>query len=78
MKIHVFAVLKDYMPAEQELKTGSVTDIASLKEALKKQYPSAGVLLDSCRFSSEKEILSLDKIITDYEHIYVIPPSSGG
>ncbi|WP_299250280.1 MoaD/ThiS family protein [uncultured Cytophaga sp.] len=78
MKIHVFAALKDFMPSEFELVDSSVTNINEMKEILKLKFPNAEKLIDSCRFSTEHEILSFDQEIKNYENIFVIPPSSGG
>ncbi|ABG58595.1 MoaD/ThiS family protein [Cytophaga hutchinsonii] len=78
MKVHVFAALKDVMPAALELNATDIRTIRELKETLLLTYPDAVTLLNACRFSSEKEILPLEKEITDYENIFVIPPSSGG
>ena len=78
MHIHVFAALKDFMPAEMEFNTSSVKNIVELRDALRLQYPAAEELLNACRFSTDKEILSLEQEITNYENIFVIPPSSGG
>lgn len=78
MKVHVFAILKDYMPAEFELDTSSVKNITGVQELLKQKFPQAEELLKSCRYSTESEMLSVNQEITNYENIFVIPPSSGG
>jgi molybdopterin converting factor small subunit len=79
MKIHVFASLKDFMPSQFELEEVSfTTTIGEMKEILKLKFPDAEKLIDSCRFSTEQEILSFDSEIKTYENIFVIPPSSGG
>ncbi|MBC7451185.1 MAG: hypothetical protein H7259_06820 [Cytophagales bacterium] len=78
MKIYVFASLKDFMPAEIELSKEMLHDVDSVKEVLKKTYPSASTLLEACRFSTDRELVSLGQNITSYENLYVIPPSSGG
>jgi molybdopterin converting factor small subunit len=78
MKIHVFAALKDFMPAEFELADITVKNIQNVKEVLKTKYPAAETLLDACRFSTDIELLTLDQEIKNYENIFVIPPSSGG
>lgn len=78
MKIHVFAALKDYMPTTFDLDVSSVQNISGISELLKKQFPKAEELLNTCRYSSDTEILSVEQEITNYENIFVIPPSSGG
>jgi len=78
MKIHVFATLKDFMPAEFEFESGSFNTIGEMKEILKLKFPDAEKLIDSCRFATEHEILPIDQEIKIYESIFVIPPSSGG
>lgn len=78
MRIQVFAALKDFMPPALELDVTGIKTVKELKETLVLHYPDADALLQSCRFSTEKELLSLEKEITDYENIFVIPPSSGG
>lgn len=78
MKIHVFAALKDYMPTEFELDVSSVNTIVGISELLKNKFPQAEELLNACRYSTESEMLSVDQEITNYENIFVIPPSSGG
>ena len=78
MKIHVFAVLKDYMPAVFELDVSAVKNISGVGELLKKQFPNAEALLNTCRYSSDTALLSIEDEITNYENIFVIPPSSGG
>ena len=78
MKIHVFAALKDFMPAELELADVPVKNIQVLKDILKVKYPAAENLLEACRFSTDLEMLTLDQEIKNYENIFVIPPSSGG
>ncbi len=78
MRIHVFAALKDFIPAALELNATDIKTVEDLKEVLGVNYPNAVSLLHACRFSTEKEILPLEKEITDYENIFVIPPSSGG
>ena len=78
MHIHVFAALNDFMPAALELNTSSIKNIKGLRDALCIQYPAAEELLNACRFSTDKEILSLEQEISYYENIFVIPPSSGG
>jgi len=78
MKIHVFAALKDYMPTEFELDVSTAHTIVGVQELLKKKFPKAEELLSACRYSTESEILSTEQEITNYENIFVIPPSSGG
>lgn len=78
MKIHVFAALKDYMPTEFELDVSAVKNVSDIGELLKRQFPRAAELLNTCRYSSESEMLTVEQEITNYENIFVIPPSSGG
>jgi len=78
MKIHVFAALKDFMPAEFELDVSNTKYVNGIQELLKHKFPQAKELLNACRYSTESEMLSIEQEITNYENIFVIPPSSGG
>jgi molybdopterin converting factor small subunit len=78
MMIHVFASLKEYMPAQFELSGRSIITVQQLQQLLQERYPEASEVLAACRFSTEKEIISLSQEIKDYDNIFVIPPSSGG
>lgn len=78
MKIHVFASLKEYMPAQFELSCDTVATVQQLRVLLQEKFPNASEVLAACRFSSEHEIISFDQEIKNYDNIFVIPPSSGG
>ena len=78
MNIYVFASLKDYMPAQFEISSDTVTTVQELKTFLQLEYPNASELIAACRFSTEQEIVSLEQEINSYDNIFVIPPSSGG
>lgn len=76
--IHPFAVLKDFLGPEVslELETGqSVKDVLSI---LRSNYPAASDVLNTCRVAIHEEFVSQDVQVADNEHIYILPPSSGG
>jgi len=78
LKIHVFAILKDYFDEVFEIENAQVTSIAALRNELIKVNGSAAIVLNSCRFAVNEEFVPADYELKEDEHIYIIPPSSGG
>lgn len=77
MKVHVFAVLKDYFDKEFEVDR-NIRDAAELKKFLIQAKPAAATILNNCRFAVNDEFVDLNFKLQSYDTITIIPPSSGG
>jgi molybdopterin synthase sulfur carrier subunit len=77
MRVHVFAVLKDYFENDFELNEG-IGNVTGLKERLIELNPAADSLLDICRFAVKDDFIDNDFQLQEYDTIYIIPPGSGG
>lgn len=71
-------MLKDYFDETFEIKSSEVTSISELKNKLQCINPSAAGVLNSCRFAVNEEFVQGNYQLKEEEHIYIIPPSSGG
>jgi len=78
MKIQVFAVLKDYYSESFEINNPQIDTIQELKNELIKINDSASQIINACRFAINEEFVSGNFQLKANEHIYIIPPSSGG
>jgi molybdopterin converting factor small subunit len=77
IKIQVFAILKDYLPENQELDLGN-TSIRHVKDELCKQNPIVENILDKCRFATNEGFLEENDNFSNEPILFIIPPSSGG
>jgi sulfur-carrier protein len=78
MKIQVFAILKDFYSETFEINGSQIRTIEELKHQLSNVNKSATQILESCRFAVNEEFVSENYELTEDEHVYIIPPSSGG
>lgn len=78
MRIQVFAILKDYFDEVFEIENTQAGSISELKNELIKVNESATSVLNSCRFAVNETFVPGDYQLKEDEHIYIIPPSSGG
>lgn len=77
IQITVFAVLKDFLPQTFSFEPKSTT-IEKLRMELKGKFPKASAALNVSRFATESEFLEDEEEFLTLDHIYIIPPSSGG
>jgi sulfur-carrier protein len=78
MKIHVFAILKDFYSENFEIDGSDIKSIEDLKHALSNINKSATTVLEACRFAVNEEFVNGSYQLNENEHVYIIPPSSGG
>ena len=78
MKIHVFAILKDFYSESFEIDGKGIESIEDLKHQLSNINKSATQILESCRFAVNEEFVKGNYQLKEDEHVYIIPPSSGG
>jgi molybdopterin synthase sulfur carrier subunit len=77
MKIHVYAILKDYFSPEFELN-GLARNTDELKLRLLEINNEAKQVLDNCRFAIEEGFIDHDHKLKENDTVIIIPPSSGG
>ena len=77
MKVHVYAVLKDYFEKEFELHQG-VGTVKELNDVLLQRNPVAANVLDTCRFAVNDTFVDHHFQLHNNDIICIIPPSSGG
>ena len=77
MKIHTYAVLKDFFDKEFVMED-SVATVEDLQQVLAKKNPAAANVLELCRFAVKDEFVNSDFILQSQDEIHIIPPSSGG
>ena len=75
IKVVFFAVSKEYFGASREIE---VKNLAQLKHNLLLISPKAKVLLESCKFATDKFLTEDSYEFHDNETLFVLPPSSGG
>lgn len=78
IKVSVFAGLKEFFAPEFELEVPEASNISDLVTILVQKKSPAGTLLNKCRFAVEQEFVSADYSIINNDHVYLLPPSSGG
>ncbi len=78
LTIHFFAGLKRFFPGAKTLKINEGSTPYDVIAQLKEEMPEAHDLLSKCRVAFEDEFISLGTLLKGDEHIYLIPPSSGG
>lgn len=71
-------MLKDYFDETFEIKASEVTSISDLRNKLQFINPSAADVLNSCRFAVNEEFVQGNYQLKEEEHVYILPPSSGG
>lgn len=76
--VHTFAALKDLIGAEFELEVAGGVDVEALKKAIMSKYPKSEAVLDQCRFAINEELVALSTGLEENQHVYILPPSSGG
>ena len=77
MKIHTYAVLKDFFDKEFVIDD-AVATVGNLQAALAKKNPAAANVLELCRFAVKDEFVTNDFALQSQDEIHIIPPSSGG
>mgnify|MGYP002777268253 FL=1 len=77
MQIHVFAVLKDYLPESFVLEK-PVANVEELRAELSKKGDEVARILRSCRFAVGNTFINNTDSLNPEEEVYIIPPSSGG
>lgn len=77
MKIHTYAVLKDFFEKEFVIED-TIATVEDLQQALAKKNPAAVNVLELCRFAVKDEFVTSDFILQSQDEIHIIPPSSGG
>jgi sulfur-carrier protein len=77
MKVHLFAILKDYFDHELWIRDPVVT-IEQLKEKLVLQNEEAEELLNNCRFAVNDQFIDNNYILQPNDIVSILPPSSGG
>jgi molybdopterin synthase sulfur carrier subunit len=77
MRVHVFAVLKDYFDKEFQLE-GDIPNATVLRRRLAADKPAAAGILNSCRFAVADEFIDEQYQFKENDTIYIIPPGSGG
>ena len=77
MKIHVYAVLKDYFEPEFEM-AGKIRNTEELKAELLAINANAVGVLANCRFAVEEGFIDNEYKFKPHDTVIIIPPSSGG
>lgn len=77
MKIHTYAVLKDYFDKEFIIDE-AVGTVQGLHDLLTQRNPAAATILSACRFAVKDSFVSDDFALSKDDDIHIMPPSSGG
>lgn len=77
MKIHTYAVLKDFFDKEFIIDE-PVSTVQQLNELLTQRNPAAAAILSACRYAVKDSFVSDDFILNQHDSIHIMPPSSGG
>ena len=77
MKIHTYAVLKDYFDKEFTMDEPAGT-IAGLHHLLTQRNPAAADILAASRYAVKDNFVSGDFVLDKEDCIHIMPPSSGG
>lgn len=78
LKITVFASLKDYFDPCFTVEITEGARIENLLEKLVGMKEAAAGILEKCRVAVDSAIVSEEKELKNGEHIFILPPSSGG
>lgn len=78
IKVSVFAGLKDFFAPQFEMEVPETSNISDVIDMLEQEKSPAATLLKKCRFAIDQEFVSGDYKVTINDHVYVLPPSSGG
>lgn len=78
IEITVFASLKDYFEPRFSLELPDGARVESLLEKLSEMKTSAAAILEKCRVAVGPALVSEEKVLQNGEHIFILPPSSGG
>ncbi len=77
MKIHTYAILKDYFDKEFIIDE-QVNTINGLNELLTQRNPAAAAILFACRYAVKDNFVGDDFVLHNEDDIHIMPPSSGG
>jgi sulfur-carrier protein len=77
MKIHTYAVLKDYFDKEFIIDE-AVGTVAGLHHLLSQRNPAAATILSACRYAVKDNFVNDDFVLNHEDNIHIMPPSSGG
>lgn len=76
--IKVFGPLGDIFCDDRICTIESDTSVANIINKLSSEQPKADLLLQSCRFCINEEMVSEKIILKNGDTLFLLPPSSGG
>ena len=77
-RVTVFAGLRDHFEQSFLIENDHPISISDFCEALIEKKPNAASILKACRFAVNETFVNGNYQLNDNEHVYIIPPSSGG
>ncbi|HOZ78869.1 MAG TPA: MoaD/ThiS family protein [Ferruginibacter sp.] len=77
MKIHTYAVLKDYFDKEFTIDE-RVGTVEGLHNFLAQRNPAAVTILAASRYAVKDNFVGDDFVLNTEDTIHIMPPSSGG
>ena len=78
IKIKVFAAMKDFFEPEFEMEVPSQISVGDLSNILMIRQPFVLPVLSKSRVAINENFVGPDHFIKEDDHVYILPPSSGG
>ncbi len=78
IKIQVFASLRDYFDETFDLEVAEGLNISDILDIISIKSPMAIPVLRKCRVAINENFVAENYKIGEADHLFIIPPSSGG
>ncbi|UCF08429.1 MAG: molybdopterin converting factor subunit 1 [Thermoplasmata archaeon] len=79
IKVKFFAAYREAVGiAEADVDITESSDVSSLLEVVKKDYPAIGALIEPLIVSVNKEYASFDTVLKEGDEVALLPPVAGG
>jgi molybdopterin synthase sulfur carrier subunit len=78
IKVKVFAAMKDYFDPDFEMEVDPNISVADLFNILMIRQPFVLPVLIKSRVAINENFVKSDHFLKEDDHVYILPPSSGG
>jgi molybdopterin synthase sulfur carrier subunit len=78
INVQVFAALKDYFTPQFTIELIDGTTVGDVYRLLTAEYPEAVSILAKCKPAVNDCFVDKAYVLSNDEHLLIIPPSSGG
>ena len=78
IKLITYANLREHITSGDTIEIMDGSSISRLREFLSQQYPGCPVVLKTCRFAVDGEIIDNQFELKEQSEVHILPPSSGG